>query len=506
MPVPAVTHIELERIGKRFGATQAVDRANLKVERGTIHALVGENGAGKSTLGKIIAGVLPPDEGVLKVSGRPVVFRSPRHALEHGITTIAQELSLVPARTVLENVFLGIEDHAGPVVLRSVLQRRYEDLVQRSGIGVPRERLVRFLTIAEQQKVEILRALARQADLIFMDEPTARLSTSEAEHLHAVVRRLKESGTTVVFVSHLLDEVLALADVVTIMRDGQIVRTGPTSEETHDSLIEAMIGRRLESTFPPKQLPPIDSPEVLRVEGLTRRGAFRDVSFTVRRGEIVVLAGLVGSGRSEVARAVFGADGYDSGSVWIDGSAQVIRSPGDAIANGIAMVPESRKDQGLVPARSVRENVTLPHLGRFSRFGIIDGTKEVGQCRALIEAVEVRGASTESVMRSLSGGNQQKTLFARWLLHRPRILIADEPTRGVDVGAKRAIYALLIKVAQQGSAVLIISSELEEVMGMAHRILVMREGRIVEEIDANTATEEEVVGAAFGTGTGVRGK
>ena len=491
--------VELAAVTKRFGATVAVDAADLAFERGTVHAVVGENGAGKSTLGKIVAGVIRPDAGTLRVEGRPVEFRSPRAALKLGITTIAQELSLVPARSVLENVYLGIEDSVAGVVDGRSLRRRFDELVARTGIEVPPDRNVRSLSPHDQQKVEILRALAREADFIVMDEPTARLSATETEGLRATVRSLADDGRTVMFVSHFIEEVLSVGDTVTIMRDGQIVRTSPCHAETYDSCIEGMIGRSLEANFPPKRTFAADAPTVLRVDGLTRDGVFEDVSFSVRAGEIVVMAGLVGSGRSEVARAIFGADPVTVGTIELAGELVRFPSPREAIAHGVAMIPESRKEQGLVLGRSVRENVSLPHLERFSRLGIVGRSSERSRVGEMMARVGYRGSTMEKRASNSSGGNQQKMLFARWLMTDPPLLIADEPTRGVDVGSKRNIYDLLAELAQQGTAILVVSSETEEVLGLADRILVMRDGRLIAELDGRSATEAELVALAFGT-------
>jgi ABC-type sugar transport system ATPase subunit len=492
-------HVELRGIRKRYGATLALDGVDLVIQAGSVHALVGENGAGKSTLGKILAGVVQPDGGTLLVHGQEVSFRSPRNALQSGISTIAQELSLVPARDVLDNVYLGIEDGRGPLVDRRAMRKRYEALVADTGLDVPPDAIVGSLPIAQQQQVEILRALAREARLVIMDEPTARLSGGEAERLHEVVRDLAARGTTIVYVSHFLEEVLALAETVTVLRDGRLVRTVAAEGQTPSSLVEAMVGRSLSATFPDRVLAPADAPELLRVEGLTRAGVFADVSFSVRAGEIVGMAGLVGAGRSEVGRAIFGADSYDSGTVVVDGR-ELPRGRGvrRRIRSGVAMIPESRKDQGLLLGRSVRENVSLPHLEVLSRLGVVRHGDERARALGAADAVDVKRASDDQPVISLSGGNQQKVLFARWLMERPRVLIADEPTRGVDVAAKRAIYDLLANLAAEGMGVLVISSELEEVLGLSHRVIVMKEGRIVAEMAGDEATEHDVMTAAFG--------
>jgi rhamnose transport system ATP-binding protein len=493
--------VELRGIEKRFGATIAVDGVDLDIQAGSVHALVGENGAGKSTLGKILAGVYTPDSGQIVLDGERVTFTSPRRALERGVTMIAQELCLVPTRDVVDNVCLGTEDHRGVVLDPRRMRRRCAELIAETGLDVPLGATVRTLSIAQQQQVEILRALARDARLIVMDEPTARLSANEVETLHAVVRTLAERGTTIVYVSHFLEEVLALADVVTVLRDGRLVKTSPAARETSESLVMGMVGRTLAATFPERLPPAADAPEVLRVEGLGRAGVLRDVSFAIQAGEIVGLAGLVGAGRSEAARAIFGVDPRTTGRVVVAGA----EIPGDVrgmIDAGVAMIPESRADQGLMLIRSVRENVTLPYLKRLSQLGVVRRRTETSRAHTVADAVGVRRASDEQPVSDLSGGNQQKVLFARWMLERPRVLIADEPTRGIDVAAKRAIYELIAQLAADGVGVLMISSELEEVLGLAHRILVMREGEIVAELSGEAATEHACMEAAFGTAGG----
>jgi ABC-type sugar transport system ATPase subunit len=355
--------------------------------------------------------------------------------------------------------------------------------------------------------VEILRALARDAAVIVMDEPTAALRPDEAQSLHRHVKRLRDQGTTVVFISHYLNETLLLADSVTVLRDGRLVRTRAASEETPESLVTAMLGRETDLVFPDKRLPDAGAPVMCSVRGLGRDPAFDDVSFDVRAGEIVGLAGLIGSGRSEVARAVFGADRIDRGAIQIGGRTFAPSSPKDAIRVGIAMLPESRKEQGLLLHRSILENVTLPHLDQLNQAGIV--RQKAGERRAgeVVRRVDVRTSGLGAPVATLSGGNQQKTLFAKWLFREPRLLIADEPTRGVDVGAKMAIYRLIASLAEGGMAVLLISSELEEIIGLAHRILVMRDGRIVGQFDGRVATQDDVLKAAFTGGAGnARGK
>jgi len=495
----ATPHVELRSVSKRFGGVQALAGVDLSVAHASIHALVGENGAGKSTLGKIMAGVHRPDSGELRVDGRAVEYRSARDALTDGITIIAQEPTLVPHRSVLENVFLGVEDEHFGVVDTRALRHRYDGLVEGSGIELPARRLARTLNVADQQKVEILRAIARNARFIVMDEPTSALTLDEAQRLFELVGRLQESGTTIVYVTHFLTEALALSDTVTVLRDGRLIRTSPAENETPELLVSAMLGRSVGLAFPEKTSPAADAPVALSVRNLSRPPHVDDVSFEIRAGEIVGLAGLIGSGRSEVARAIFAADRATSGSVEVGGVELRARSPRQAIKHGVVMLPEDRKGQGLLMLRSLVENVTLPHLGEVSRAGVMEPKAEGSRAGELLTRLDVRAKSPRARVDTLSGGNQQKILFAKWLFRRPLVFIADEPTRGVDVGAKRAIYELVQSLAAQGIALLLISSEHEEVLGLAHRVLVMRSGRIVAEFTQETMSEDAVLSAAFGT-------
>jgi simple sugar transport system ATP-binding protein/ribose transport system ATP-binding protein len=490
-------HVELRGVTKRFGDVQALRSIDLTIAQGSIHALVGENGAGKSTLGKIVAGVHRPDGGELHVGGRPVSYHSARDALADGITMIAQEPTLVPHRSVQENVFLGIERGVAGVLSGRALSRRYAELGRDTGIELPARKLARTLRVADQQKAEILRAIARQVRLIVMDEPTSALTRDESSRLFDLIRRLQADGATIVYVSHLLDEVLALADTVTVLRDGRKIRTSPAAEETPQQLVSAMLGRSIDVTFPAKASPPPGAPVVLSVAGLSRPPAVQDVSFEIRAGEIVGLSGVLGSGRSEVARAIFGADRSAAGRVELGGVPLRARSPRAAIREGLAMLPEDRKSQGLLMLRSIVDNITLAHLSDVSKAGIVRREVEHRAVEELVERLDVRAKSSRSRVNTLSGGNQQKVLFARWLFRPPRVLIVDEPTRGVDIGAKLAIYELIRTLAAQQIAILLISSEHEEVLGLAHRVLVMRAGRIVAELDQETMSDDALLRAAL---------
>ena len=483
-------------MSKRFGGARALESVSVTIEAGSVHALVGENGAGKSTLGKIVSGVIPLDEGEMLLRGRPVRFRSPREALAHGVATIAQELAVVPDLSVAENVYLGIEPRLTGVVRRRELRDRFRRLCETVGFEVPADAPARSLRTADQQKLEILRAIARDAELIVMDEPSAALTRDEMARLHDAIRSLRDGGKTIVLVSHFLSEVVELADNVTVLRDGHVVRTSPTREESERSLVEAMLGRALDSTFPPRLPPAPEAPVVLSVEDLSAKGV-RGVTLEVHAGEIVGLAGLVGAGRTELAEAIMGVRRVRHGTVSVDGHPLGRRTPRLMLRHGAVMIPESRKEKGLLLGRSVAENAVLSSLGPLSRLGYVVPARQRRAVGEALAEVDVRAARPGIEVRALSGGNQQKLLFARAVLCGPKVVIADEPTRGVDVGARRSIYELITKLAREGLGVLLVSSDVEEVLGLCSRILVMRAGGVVAELDGATATEGDVLSAAF---------
>ena len=489
--------LEVRGMWKSFGGVQAVIDASLSLGEGRVHGLAGENGAGKSTLGKIIAGALAPDDGELFLDGEPVRFRAPRDALAAGIAVITQEIALIPNATVEQNVLLGIEPATVGLLHRHELRQRFDELSERTGLGLSPEAPVKTMRVAAQQMVEVMRAIARGARLIVMDEPTAALTKDEAERLLDIIRTLAASGTSVLLISHYLEELLSVCEAITVMRDGRIVKTSPASEETPKTLVAAMIGHDVALEYPTKSPPPASAPVVLEARGIRREGVLHDISLTVRAGEIVGLAGLVGSGRTEVARALFGADPIDGGEILLDNKTVRIKGPRQAARLGIAMLPESRKEEGLIMLRPVRENVTLATLDTVTSAGFINKGRERRRADELFKELDIRAPSSDVPVGTLSGGNQQKTLFAKWLVETPRVLIADEPTRGVDVGAKRQIHELIGHLAANGLAVLLISSELEEVLGLAHRVLVMRRGAIVAEYDGDEATMERVLSSAF---------
>jgi len=488
--------IRLVGISKRYAGTNALDDVSLDIAGGTVHALVGANGAGKSTLGKIIGGLIRPDDGQMEVDGRSVRYSTPSDARKDGIALIAQELAAVPDLTVMENVFLGVEPRRLGFVARRPMQQQYAELVSRWGFKLNRDALVGSLRTADQQKVEILRAVASNARVIVMDEPTSSLTQIETQTLHEMIRQLRENGATIIYVSHFLDEVLELADTVSVLRNGRLVRTARAADETEGSLVSGMFGAAVEAEH-------FEKPEhaaarvVFEVEGLRREGVLSDISFSIRQGEIVGLAGLVGSGRSELARALAGADPVDAGTIKVDGKECRIRSPRDAISAGIAFVPESRKLDGLFMELSLAANTTFAHVETVSSNGFVRPMLERAKTRTLLQWLSVEPPSPSAKAGSLSGGNQQKVLFARWLFREPRVLLLDEPTRGVDVGARAAIHRLINDLAANGAAILLISSELEEVLGLAHRVLVIRRGAITREFAADPPLGD-VMEAAFG--------
>jgi len=487
--------LELKRVVKSFGPVVALRSGSLTLDRGSIHALIGENGAGKSTLVKIIAGLYRRDAGDLLLEGESVDFTSTAQSKAAGIAVIYQEPTLFPDLSVTENIFMGRQptNRFGRID-RKAMRTEAVEIFGRLGVALDPDRVTEGLSIADQQIIEIAKAISLDARVLIMDEPTAALSGVEVERLFAVARSLRDEGRALLFISHRFDEVFALCDTVTVMRDGSYVETTPIAETTVDELVRQMVGRDVTEMFP-KQ-PAAIGDVVLQVEGLTRTGVFRDISFTLRRGEIVGLAGLVGAGRSEVARAVFGVDTYESGRVVLDGAVLRKGDPRAATARGIALVPEDRRKQGLVLDDGVARNITLTIRSKLARWGLIWNRLENEAARVWASRLEVKTAALDAEAGTLSGGNQQKVVLGKWLATEPIVLIVDEPTRGIDVGTKAEVHRLLSELAQQGIAILMISSELPEVLGMADRVLVMREGRLTAELPRAEATPEAVMFAA----------
>ena len=489
--------VELRDIEKRFGATRALDGVSLEVRGGEIHAFVGENGAGKSTLGKVIAGVYAADRGDVVVDGVPVDRWNPGIAQRRGVAMIAQELALVPDLTVAQNVFLGAEEHRFGIERRN-LDARFAALDAEVGFGLDPRAKVRDLRIADQQKVEILRSLARDARVIVMDEPTSSLTAREIAQLEDLMRTLRDRGCSVIYVSHFLDSVLGVADRITVMRDGRRIDTVDAAAVGKHELVTAMLGREMDQAYPARPAAPDPAtPFLLEVQHLRTSTGVEDMSFAVRPGEIVGLLGLVGSGRTECLRAVFGLDEILDGVVRFGGHDWKGRSPKQSIDAGLVLVSEDRHKDGLVLQRSVRENIALASLGARSRAGLIDGRSERAVADELAQSLEMRPPDTDLPVGWFSGGNQQKALLGKALAARPRAIILDEPTRGVDVGAKRAIYELIARLAQDGIAVLLISSEHEEIMELAHRAFLVSAGRIFGEIVPEQTTVEDVLFRLF---------
>ncbi|MGB3828766.1 MAG: sugar ABC transporter ATP-binding protein [Ornithinimicrobium sp.] len=492
---PGEATLSMRRVAKRFGAVVALASADLVVHPGSIHALVGENGAGKSTLIKVIAGVHRRDAGEFTLGGESVDFGSTAESKAAGVAVIYQEPTLFPDLSVTENIFMGRQPVGrGRRVDRAAMHRSAVDLFERLGVQIDPGRPALGLSIADQQIIEIAKAISLDARLLVMDEPTAALSGVEVEQLFAVARSLRDEGRALVFVSHRFDEVFDLCDTITVMRDGEFVSTSATEETSVEDMVSAMVGREVGDLFPKT---PADIGEVvLSVHDLASTGVFRDVSFEVRSGEIVALAGLVGAGRSEIARAVFGIDRYDHGSVALGGEEVPRHRPGAAIAAGMALVPEDRRQQGLVTEASVARNVAAAIRGSLARRGWLTARAESRAAAPWAATLQVKTSALDMGASTMSGGNQQKVVIAKWLATDPRLLIIDEPTRGIDVGTKAEVHRLLSDLAGRGMAILMISSELPEVLGMADRVLVVCEGRVTADIPREDATAENVMAAA----------
>jgi rhamnose transport system ATP-binding protein len=492
--------LELRDVAKSFGAVAAVRSGTLEVRPGSIHALVGENGAGKSTLVKIIAGVHRRDAGTFRLLGHDVDFGSTAESKAAGVAVIYQEPTLFPDLSVAENIFMGRHPvRAGRRIDRPRMYVESEALFERLGVHIDPRRPARGLSIADQQIIEIAKAISLDAALLVMDEPTAALSGVEVDRLFAVARSLRDEGRALVFISHRFEEVFALCDTVTVMRDGEYVSTDEVATTSVDQIVARMVGREVAELFP--KVPAEVGDVVLDVEGLDRAGVFHDVSFQVRAGEIVALAGLVGAGRSEIARAVFGVDAYDAGRVTLAGRRLPRRRPRAAIAAGMAFVPEDRRQQGLVIDGTIARNVASVIRSRLDRVGLITNRAENRAAGPWAGRLEVKTSALDMRAATMSGGNQQKVVLAKWLATEPKLLIIDEPTRGIDVGTKAEVHRLLSDLAGRGLAIVMISSELPEVLGMADRVLVVHEGRITAELDRDSATPEAVMHAATGAPT-----
>lgn len=489
--------VSVKAVAKSFGTTRILNDITIDFKCGEVHALVGENGAGKSSVGKIVGGYYTADEGTVEIFGETVTRFSPRDALGRGVAMIHQELQLVPELTVVQNVFLGLETNRNGLLVKGDLERFYE-LEKTCNFGLDPSMKVAHMRIAERQKVEIMRAIARDARVIIMDEPTSSLTEDEADRLHALIARLKERGVTIIYVSHFLDHILANCDRVTIMRDGEIVRTDEVAGETKQSLVDSMLGESSEIIWPelPAQ-PDKYQPAVIEMINVSTETGLKGISLKVRPGEIVGLVGLVGSGRTELGRAIFGADPIASGDYIVRGAQEHNLTMARAIKLGIAFVPEDRRKQGLVLTQTTRPNISLASLGAISNFGFLKSGLERNRVKNMIEHFGIVPSKIDGEVAFYSGGNQQKVLLSKWAVETPKLLILDEPSRGVDIGARRRIHEFIVEMATKGVGVVLISSELEEVINLSHRSYLMSEGRIFDECSSRELQVEDALKRIF---------
>lgn len=495
--------LRMEGISKQFPGVKALDEAQLKVKRGEVHALMGENGAGKSTLMKILNGLLAPDNGKIYLNDAEIKVHSTTDALKNGIAMIYQELNPIRDMSVAENVFLGREFTNGNsfFVNKRKCEEETEKLLKKFGLDVNPNAKMRSLSIAEMQMVEIMKAVSTGAKIIVMDEPTSSLTDDEIRVLFQKIKELKSEGVSIIYISHRMEEIFEIADTVTVMRDGKYIATEKISEIDRSKLIHLMVGRELSNIFPKVQVE-IKEP-VLEVRHLSG-SRFSDISFEVKKGEILGFYGLVGAGRSEVFKSIFGMESYEEGEIVLEGVPLHIKTPRQAMNAGIVMVTEDRKEYGLVLCRSIQENIALPNLKRYQHGVFLDKKKEVEECRGIAEKLSVKMSDLNQITGNLSGGNQQKVVLSKWLLEKPKVLILDEPTRGIDVGAKAEIHSLMCEFAKQGMAIVMISSELPEVMGMSDRIIVMGEGKIRGECQYGEYSQDNILKYALsGKETGV---
>lgn len=486
----AIPILELKHISKSFPGVKALKNLNLKIESGKVHILVGENGAGKSTLIKIINGMYTPDEGEVIFQGKKVLHHTPADMMDLGVATIHQELSPVLDMSIAENIFLGREK---TLIKWKTMYQEADRLIRSLGFSYnPREKM-RKLSVSDMQIIEMVKALSKNAKVIIMDEPTSSITDRDAAVLFDQIRKLKEKGIAVIYITHKMDEIFQIGDTVSVLRDGELVHTGGLAGLTKDKVISLMVGRDMKEIYPENPTKPGEP--VLELKGLTRAGVFQNIHLTLRRGEILGIAGLIGAGRTEIFRAVFGLDKYDSGEICLEGETVQIRSVYDAVRRGIMMIPEDRKGEGLVLCRSVAENISLPNLDKY-KAGLINDRLEHKNADAMIKKLSIKTPSEGTPAGALSGGNQQKIVISKWLLHSPKVLIMDEPTRGIDVGAKYEIYKIMCELVQSGMSVIMISSEMPELLGMCSRIAVISNGKKTGELEGAEMTQEKIMALA----------
>ncbi len=488
--------LSLKNLVKRYPGVVALDRVSLDFKKGEVHALLGENGAGKSTLVKVVGGAIEPDGGTICINGREFTRMDPHLARSLGIEVIHQEFNLVPPLSVAENIFLGDRIGGRHLVDFKTMKTKVREIFHELNITIDPDRLVRELSPAHQRLVEIAKAVSKDVRILIMDEPTAPLSVAEVEHLFEIIGRLKQRGVTVIYISHRLEEVFRIADRVSVMRDGRYVATRATSETNRKELISLMVGRELTETYPPGTTAP--SRVALEIKNLSGNGV-RDISFSVRKGEILGLSGLVGAGRTELAMVIFGAAPAESGEIWVDGKRVAIKSPADAIRHGIGLLPEDRKGQGLFLEMGVKWNIGFPIIRKISRRGLVDTKKEHEIAATYRQRLDIRTPSLDQRVKNLSGGNQQKVILAKSLAAESNILIFDEPTKGIDVGTKQEIYKLMRQLADSGIAIIMISSDMQELLGMSDRIVVLCEGEFAGEVRREQFSQNYILDLASGT-------
>jgi ribose transport system ATP-binding protein len=490
--------IEMKGISKSFSGNKVLDRVDFQLLPGEVHALMGENGAGKSTLIKILTGIYERNEGTVTVKGNEVHFHNPKEAEQSGIAVIHQELNIIPSLTVFENMFLGKELTVGRFGFTKdkEMKQKTKEYLNRLGIDLDPNVEAGKLSVGQQQMIEIARAVAANTEVLIMDEPTAALTDREIEALFKVISSLKEQGVAIVYVSHRMEEIFQICDRISVLRDGQFIDVKEVATTNFDEIVKLMVGRQLGERFPERDTN--IGGERFKVEGLTCKGSFENIHFSVNQGEVIGVAGLMGAGRTEIMQAIFGYRHLDAGKIFIDGKEVTIKTPHDAIKAGIAFVTEDRKSQGLILDLSVRENFSITNLDKISAKSLISSQKEVSMVDEMIEKLRVKTSGRELSVKSLSGGNQQKIVIGKWLGMNPKILILDEPTRGVDVGAKKEIYQLINDLTKQGVAIIMVSSELPEILGMSDRILVIHEGKLAGVLDKSDASQEKIMQFATG--------
>ncbi|MED5222453.1 sugar ABC transporter ATP-binding protein [Bacillus safensis] len=490
-------NIEMHNIHKAFGKNTVLSGVSFDLVTGEVHALMGENGAGKSTLMNLLTGLYSLDQGTIQIDGKETAFKNPKEAEQHGIAFIHQELNIWPDMTVLENLFIGKEIYTKLGLLDTKKMKVLAQMqLDRLSVNLSLDQEAGSCSVGQKQMIEIAKALMTDAKVIIMDEPTAALTEREIEKLFQVIESLKKEGVSIVYISHRMEEIFAICDRITIMRDGKTVDTKAIPETNLHEVVKKMVGRELTDRYPERT--PSTGDIVLEVKQASKKGQFQDINFSVKAGEIVGVAGLMGAGRTEMMRSLFGLDPLDQGEIWVHGKKAVIKKPSDAVKLGIGFITEDRKDEGLMLDASIRENIGLPNLKSFSPKGLIDKKTEEDFVDLLIKRLTIKTASSDISARSLSGGNQQKVVIAKWIGIQPKVLILDEPTRGVDVGAKREIYQLMNELTDRGVAILMVSSELPEILGMSDRVLVIHEGTISGELDKTEATQERIMTLATG--------